>query len=382
MFSADRTSFAVDGLTVVLAFRNGELRETMLATPRELSVEIRPTARLDIVNVREHATCVGELEAFPRALYWSCHTTAGFLDQRVASHLDTRRGGVVSYLRAFQTMFPRDAGYRHDDLQLRRELSDAQRSVESRNADAHLTFMAAGLRTCVKYLNRPGEPVYFVDLDGIAGGCHRRRLTRVLGFHTEEVVIRDHLQVPMSVHPLDSVSLKDPRIGLYSRLNDVIERHGIAKGRIRLALAAGEDHAALTINENETLLMRHDLVEVLRDPFRFMAEKGRNMIADPWAIPAKAIDYAKYDFVRLFNQVCDVFPFGNTRLQHLVACLVGLQIRRFLRMKRSVNLLVSDLESPGHGRIAEGTYQCPILIQWRKAQANHRMIGITVTRLR
>ena len=353
----------------------------MLTLPRELRVEIHPRSRLDIVDLSEHPGCVGELAGFPQALYWSCHTTAGFLDQRVASRLDHRRSGVASYVRAFQAMFPRDAGYRHDDLHLRHELSDAQRSVEPRNADAHLTFMAAGLRTCVKYINRPGEPVYFVDLDGVGGDGHRRRLTRVLGFHDEELIARDQLRVPVSVHPLDSVSLKDPRIGLYSRLDELIERHGITKGRIRLALGAREDHAALTINENETLLMRHDLVEVLRDPFRFMAEKGRNMIADPWAIPAKAIDYAKYDFVRLFNQVCDWFPFGNTRVQHLVASLVGLQIHRFFRMTRSVNLLISDFETPGHGRIVEGTYQCPLLIQWKNPHADHRVIGITVTRL-
>ena len=122
----------------------------MLALPRELRVEIQPRSRLDIVNLSEHPACEGELAGFPQALYWSYHTTAGFLDQRVASHLDQRQSGIVSYLGAFQAMFPRDAGYRHDDLHLRQELSDAQRSVEPRNADAHLTFMAAGLRTCVK----------------------------------------------------------------------------------------------------------------------------------------------------------------------------------------------------------------------------------------
>ena len=138
-----------------------------------------------------------------RELYWSCHTTAGFLDQRVASHLDQRRGGVGSYVRAFQTMFPPEAGYRHDDLELRRELSDEQRSMEPRNADAHLTFMAAGLRTCVKYLNRSDEPVYFIDLDGVAGEEQRRRLTAMVGFHREDVVVRHDRRVPMSLHPLD-----------------------------------------------------------------------------------------------------------------------------------------------------------------------------------
>jgi thiamine phosphate synthase YjbQ (UPF0047 family) len=360
---------------------DGSVIRAPRASPRELRLEIRPTARLDIVNLRDHAPAVAELNALPRALYWSSHTTAGFLDQRVAAHLEHRAGGVASYLRAFQSMFPPDAGYRHDDLHLRRELSDAQRIVEPRNADAHLMFMASGLQTCVKYVNRPHEPVYFVDLDGVAGSDHRRRATHVVGFHHEEVVARERLQIPMSLHPLDSVSLKDSRIGLYSQLADLIDRHGVTKGRVRLALAAEENHAALTINENETLLMQHDLVEVLRDPFRFMAEKGRHMIAAPWAVPARAIDYAKYDFVRVFNQVADLFPFGNARVERLVARLVGPQIRRFLGMKRSVNLLVSDLDSPGRGRIAEGAYQCPLLIQWRNARSTHRMISVTLTKL-
>src|SRR5262245_7825732 len=198
----------------------------MAALPRELSVEVRPTSRLDIVDLRQHARSVGELASFPQTLYWSCHTTAGFLDQRIASRLAQRGGSVASYVRTFQAMFPRDAGYRHDDLHLRQELSEAQRSVEPRNADAHLTFMAAGLKTCVKYIHRPEEPVYFVDLDGVAGEVQRRRLTRVLGFHDEELIARDHVRVPVSVHPLDSVSLKDPRIGLYAELNDLIRRHG------------------------------------------------------------------------------------------------------------------------------------------------------------
>jgi hypothetical protein len=353
----------------------------MSASPLELSLEIRPTSRFDIVNVREHGGCAGDLSAFPQHLYCSFHTTAGFLEQSLVSRLNNGPGGIRPYIRVFQTMFPRGAGYRHDDLHLREELSDAQRGIEPRNADAHLAFIAAGLRTCVKYVNRPGEPVYFVDLDGVDGDRHRRRLTRILGFRTEEVVARDRVHVPMSSHPLDSVSLKDPRIGLYTELDELIERHGITKGRIRLALGAGEDQAALTINEYETLLMRHDLVDVIRDPFRFMAEKGRHLVADPWAIPAKAIDYAKYDFVRLFNQICDLFHISESRVEDLAARLIALPARRFLRMKRSVCLLVSDHGSPGRGRIVEGAYQCPILVQWRKAHADRRVVGITLTRL-
>lgn len=353
----------------------------MPASPLELSLEVTPASRFDIVDVRRHAERSTGLAAYPHALYCSFHTTAGYLEQSLATRLNNRRGGIGPYMRVFQTMFPHQAGYRHDDLHLREELSDAQRGVEPRNADAHLAFIAAGLRTCVKYVNRPGEPVYLVDLDGVDGDRRRRRTTRILGFNSEEVVARDRLLVSMSSHPLDSVSLKDPRVGLYPQLDELIERHGITKGRIRLALGAGEDQAALTVNEYETLLMRHDLVEVLRDPFRFMAEKGRNMVADPWAIPAKAIDYAKYDFVRLFNQVCDLFHISESRVEDFAARVIGLPARRFLRMKRSVSLLVSDHDSPGCGRIVEGAYQCPILVQWRKANADQRVIGITVSRI-
>lgn len=352
-----------------------------MPAPVELSLEISPGSRLDIINVRERPACRSALADYPQALYCSFHTTAGYLDQSLAARLNHAGTGIHPYLRVFQAMFPEGAGYRHDDLPQRHELSEDQRRVEPRNADAHLAFIAAGLRTCVRYNNRPGEPVYFVDLDGVNGDTARRRLTRILAFTTEEVVARERLAVPMSSHPLDSVSLKGVQLGLYAQLHDLIRRHGVAKGRIRLTLAAGEHHAGLTINEYETLLMRHDLIDILRDPLRFVAEKGRHLFADPWAIPGKTIDYAKYDFVRVFNEIFDAFHMSESLVETLIARVIGVPARRFLRMKRSVSLLVSDRDTPGAGAIAEGTYQCPILVQWRKAHARRRLIDITLTRL-
>src|SRR5207248_9525946 len=40
---------------------------------------------------------------------------------------------------------------------------------------------------------------------------------------------------------------------------------GITKGRVHIALAPGEHEVGLTVNEYETLLMRHDLADALRD---------------------------------------------------------------------------------------------------------------------
>jgi thiamine phosphate synthase YjbQ (UPF0047 family) len=352
-----------------------------MPVPVELNLEIKPDARLDVIDVWRHTPQADVLQDFSHALYCSFHTTAGFLDQSLAARLHHANGGIRPYIHAFQKLFPEGAGYRHDELDLREELSAAQRGVEPRNADAHLAFIAAGLRTCVKYANRPGEPVYFVDLDGVDGERIRQRFTRILAFNSEEIVARERIAVSVSSHPVDSVNLKAPATGLYDRLQELIAKHGITKGRIRLSLGTREHQVGLTINEYETLLMRHDLTDVIRDPMRFVAEKGRNMLADPWAIPARTIDYAKYDFVRVFNGVCDALHLNESFVEKVAARAIGFPARRFLKMKRCVSLLVSDLETPGRGTIVEGRYQCPILVQWRKSQAGQRNIDVTLTRL-
>ena len=53
---------------------------------------------------------------------------------------------------------------------------------------------------------------------------------------------------------------------------------------------------------------------------------------------------------------------------------------RFLRMKRSVSLFVSDSTAPGTGAIVEGTYQSPILVQWHRGQRQSRVLDVTLTR--
>jgi thiamine phosphate synthase YjbQ (UPF0047 family) len=351
--------------------------------PSEVTLEISPSARVDIIDIRRLLSALhGDgLNAFPRALYCSFHTTAGFLEQGLATRLAAGGQGLARYLHVFQTIFPEGAGYEHDKLHLRAELSDEQRAVEPRNADSHLAFIGAGLRTCVTYVNRPNEPVYFVDLDGLYAGRPRRRLTSILGFNREEVVATACLPVPVSTHPVDSVNLKDPRLGVYEQLEELVARYGIAKGRIHLTLGTRERHAGLTINEYETLLMQHDLAEVLRDPLRFVAEKGRHLWAAPRAIPNRTIEYAKYDMVRVFNEMFDAFRMSESLIEKVLARLIAVPASRFLRMKRSVSLLVSDRENAGRrGTVVQGCYQSPILVQWQKADARQRFVDITLTR--
>ena len=351
----------------------------MAVAPVEVTLELTPRARFDIIDVRERlrGTHGGLLDVYPRHLYHSFHTTAGYLEQSLATRLRRERATVAPYVEVFRTMFPEGAGYEHDQLDRRQDLTTAERAIEPRNADSHLAFMAAGLSTCVSYVNRPAEPVCFVDLDGITDGRPRRRLTSIVGFSRERQVARVRIDVPVSDHQVDSVNLKDPKLGIYEQIVDLIKREGVSSGRVRLELSGAERQAGLTVNEYETLLMRHDLADVLRNPFRFAAEKGRHMWASPRSIPQKALDYAKYDMVRAMNQVLDLTGLRASLLERLFARAIAVPAGRFLRMKRAVNLRIR--ESEGRGVIVDGRYQSPILVQWNRASARVRQLDATLT---
>ncbi len=353
----------------------------MPRNPKEFTLELTPRARVDVIDVRRIiASQHGDaLDEYPRALCCSFHTTAGYLDRGVAARLKNS-SDVMPYIDVFRTMFPERAGYEHDKLDQRVELTDEQRPREPQNADSHLAVMAGALRSCVSYPNRPGEPLAFVDLDGTHAGHARRRITTILGYSGEEPVAQARIIIPVSTHAVDSVNLKDPNLGVYETFADLIKQHGVTKGRIRLALAPGEHHAGLTVNEYETLLMRHDLREVLRDPLRFMAEKAGHMLGNPRAIPGKTLDYAKYDLVRVFNKMVDALGLNESVVESVLSRAIGVPAARFLRMKRSVSLLVSDREEQGRGAVIEGTYQSPILVQWHRGEEPTRSLEATLTR--
>jgi thiamine phosphate synthase YjbQ (UPF0047 family) len=348
--------------------------------PTDLTLELAPRARFDVVDLRSHLPIAHReaLAPYPYCLYWSAHTTAGFLDRSLAARLGPAR--VPTYVEALRHVFPEGAGYAHDRLERRRDLDAAQRAVEPRNADSHLAFIAGGLRPCVTYPNRSGEPVCFVELDGINEGRPRRRVTRVIGFRHEAVVANTRIDVPMSRHPIESVNLKDPRLGIYDRLAAFVARAGVGTGRLHLALDPGERHAALTVNEFETLLMRHDLAAVLRDPLRFVAAQYRSVLANPRAVPGKALGYAKYDLVRVLNSGLETLGLQGSIVEKVLARTLAVPAARFFRIRRSVHLLVAAREDGRRGFV-EGTYQSPILVQWQRGSRSTRALHVTLTRL-
>jgi hypothetical protein len=356
----------------------------MSMSPLELAVEIRPESRFHVVDVRDRARALfgNALERYRNCLYVSPHTTAGYLPPSLGNRLAADPQQLAGYVECFQAVFPPDAGYSHDKLELRSDLAPAQRLVEPTNADSHLTFMSSGLRTCVSYPTRRPGPVYFIDLDGVNGATPRRRVTTLVGYDHEDEVGRLTLQVPVSVHPIEAVNLKDRGLGLSAALSELIAAHGVTTGRVRLELASSERDASLTVNEYETLLMQHDLTEVLRNPLRFAAEKAKHAWSDPRTLPVKAVDYAKYDLVHAVNRLMDALGLSASRVEQLLARALEGPASRLLRLKRSVNLLVSDREIPGRGTVVEGTFQAPILIQWKSPARGVRAVDVVLTRFR
>jgi len=265
-------------------------------------------------------------------------------------------------------------------MELRTELTEAQKKIEPRNADSHLTFMGAGVRNCVTYTTQPGSPVYFIELDGQCEAMQRRRRTTIVAFDAEREVARTSVTIPMSKHPIDSVNLADPRFGIIDQCNDLLARCCLARGRVDLMIEPTEPNAGLTVNEYETLLMTHDLVEVLRNPLHFAKIKAHNLLDDPLSIPGKTLSYAKYDVVRLMNSLMEALRLDQSTVERLIGKVMAVPARRFMRSRR-VSFLAATSEQRPTAHIVRGTYQSPILVQWQPAAAQTRTLNISIVEL-
>src|SRR4029077_3990745 len=162
-----------------------------------------------------------------RALYCSFHTTAGYLDRSLSLRLNNSQDLLSRFFNAFRALFPEGAEYSHDQIDRRTELSDAQKVVEPRNGDSHLTFIGARMKNCVTHPTDRGAPVYFIELDGQTKDFRRERKTTIIGFDRERPVAEMSVNIPVSKHPIDSINLADPRLGLVESVNDLLRQLGL-----------------------------------------------------------------------------------------------------------------------------------------------------------
>lgn len=352
-----------------------------MIAPAAATLELHPKARFDMIDVNHILREQGsQVTLFPRAMYCSYHTTAGYLEQSLCARLAYQREALARFVRSFQRLFPPEASYLHDRMELRKELSQEEKAVEPANADSHLAFIGSGLKNCVTYIH-PGEtPVYFIDLDGVHRGGSRLRKTTVVGYNREEILFQERVNIPVSHHAVDSINLKDPKVGLFPFVEELIAKHGVTSGRLNVVLAPEEKHAGLTVNEYETLLMKHDLREVLRDPFRFMVEKGRHILADPRAVPEKTRSYAAYDLIHMFNELMEALRISQSALERLIVRATGGAASRFLRLRKGISFLVAPGVGETEASIVQGRYQSPILVQWHQGEIVSRTLVVTLTR--
>jgi hypothetical protein len=199
----------------------------------------------------------------------------------------------------------------------------------------------------------------------------------VVAYNAERPVASISCEVPVSRHAIDSVNLYGERLGLRERIDELLRRHPVSSGRLDITLDSSENDAGVTVNEYETLLMRHDLAEVLDDPLRFVARQGRRMLSDPTAVPAKSLGYARYDLVQVINRILDRFGSGGSALERVVSRLMAYPAARRLRLKRSLSLPVSS-GNGGNPAVVRGRYQAPILIQWHATPRRARTLRVTL----
>ena len=345
----------------------------------ELTVRLAPQRRFEAIDVNARiAQEAGDvLRRHRRVMYCSMHTTAGFLDQSLSMRLGDSHD---QFFESFNQLFPPDAEYHHDKMELRSELTADQRKIEPKNADSHLTFIGAGLRNCVTYRTAPDTPVYFIELDGTYEATCRQRTAAVLAYDDERIVSRTSVRIPVSKHPIDSVNLADARLGLLDQVNELLAHSGLDRGRVDLVVEPAERNVGLTVNEYETLLMKNDLLDVLKDPLRYAKIKGRNMLHDPLAVPGKTLSYARYDVVRALNALMEALRLDQSSFERLVAKVMSVPARRFMRSRR-VSFMAAQDEKTGAARVVRGTYQSPILVQWQPAEGQERRLQIVVSAL-
>src|SRR5215469_8410729 len=353
----------------------------MRTSASELKFNLAPRGRFEAIDVTKRiAETCDLLDHHRRTLFCSLHTTAGYLDRSLTLRMNNSYDLLSRFFLAFRALFPEGAEYSHDQVDLRTELSEEQKIVEPRNGDSHLTFIGAGMKNCVTHRTDTSSPVYFIDLDGTAEGFRRERKTTIVGFDRERPVAEVSVKVPVSKHPIDSINLADPRLGLLEAVNDLLRRIGAEYARVDLMIDSMERNAGLTVNEYETLLVKHDLVEVLNNPLRFARIKGWHMIEDPLSIPAKTLSYAQYDAVRILNSLMEALRIDQSSLERLVAKMLSLPARCFFRSRRVS--FPASCDGGNASQLVRGTYQSPILVQWQSAERQTRNIDINIVELR
>lgn len=332
----------------------------------------------------------GIFSNFDRVAFCSVHTTAGFLEQPLVLKLGNNRKGIESLVRSARRLFPEGAPYWHDRMELRSELSAEQRKHEPLNADSHLAFICLGLCNCVLYEFTPDHPVYFIDLDGESNETFRSRRSMVVGYNNATCVHEETLKVELPKKNQCAVDLNRSLPDLQA----LVAKYQIHRGLVSLELAPGEKHAGITVNEFEALLVERDITDVLMNPLKYMLHNAPQFARHPLMVPSKATNMLQYeirlairDGLRVANRSVSILEYMVERLginlpllEHIIDRITSPLEARWMNLGSTIQLLINAKDEDPLGRVVVGTYQSPILIQWRRPESDVREMHLRLLR--
>ncbi len=352
------------------------------------TLHFSPRSRLDIKNVSSALAEVehGPFASFEKIAICSLHTTAGFIEQPLATKLGNNSEGIDHLVRSAHRLFPEGAPYWHDRMELRNELTPEQRKHEPLNADSHLAFICLGLCNCALYEFAPDAPIYFIDLDGESRGTFRSRRTLAVGYNHTQCVHEEILAIKMPQKDQYALDLSQH----LNRLQSLVNKHNIHHGLVILELDSDEKNAGITVNEYETLLVERDLIDVLKNPLKYMLDNASALMRHPLTLPGEAKKILTYelhlairDGLRFASRSVSALEYMVERLGMRLPLLESVIDRlatplenRWMNLGTTARFLIHADHDVSPGRIAIGTYQSPILIQWRQPNTDIRKLRI------
>jgi len=329
-----------------------------------LHLDLQATRRNEVTDLRpllKGALARGDLPPAQRFLFVSHHTTAGFPDPRLRLRLGADRARLAELLEGLRDVFPPGAGYQHDRLEERHELSATQRAREPLNADAHLSYIGGGFTNTLLSHHGEGDPIWLVDFDGSwetrkGETLHRQRRVTIIGLDGEREERRLHFRVPVPSGAA-AVPLSGPGTELLESVEAALEEQNLRLGRVRLRVEASPPGAGVTVNEAEALLVERDLSEVLSSPLRYARAAG-------------------------LPRVLEALRFSPERRDRILGRTLKSPSSRLLRLRREASLAVVpwDEDGRGAGRLLLGRYQSPILLQQEGTPGLDRMVTATLLR--